>query len=270
MSVSACECLFRTVAREKIDHIMATSRVFNVRPTFGAARSSLLESYANANQAFSDISSLFSRDTVYGFFDKDRLDHQFTPRVQDKLISFVFNEGEHEYNSIARKIDQSSEDVVLINRHIGNYIYWRYNIQGLLVCGELSIITRGGIYVFEHYNNIRPRPLKNEEMQTPDHEGYVFALKNRLHFHGMGPKYIRPIISNVVDFVDASYVDGIVMTVQKGTLALMAARFVMIHETHMDYVISKSSQNYDVFARKIAERIFSGNIVKGVLITSDE
>jgi hypothetical protein len=249
---------------------MVTSRVFNVRPAFGAARSSLLESYPNANQAFSDIKSLFSRDTVYGFFDKDRHDHQFTPRVQDKLISFVFNEGEHEYNSIARKIDQSAEDLALISRHLGNYTYWRYNIQGLLVCGDLSIQYRDGIYVFEHYNSIRPRPIKNGEVQKPDHEGYVFALKNRMHFHGMGPKYIRPIISNVVDFVDESYVDGIVMTVQKGTLALMAARFVMIHETHIDYTISKSSQNYEDFARRIAERIFNGNVVRGVLITSDE
>lgn len=250
---------------------LAASRNFAILEGFSEARAAFQVEYKNANQAVRACRDLFARDTVYALFEQDRPDQSFTERTQSRLMSFVFNAGQEEYQSIARKIDQSAEDVELIRRHIGAYAYWRYNIQGQLVSGEVQVSEHQGMFIFEHFNS--RISLSGDDTATndqPDHEGYVFALKNRLHFHGMGIKYIRPIIANVVEFPFEQYVDGIVMTVQRNTLALMAARFVMIHEDHVDFEMTEESKGFKSFARKIKLRIERGNSVKGVLITSDE
>lgn len=249
---------------------MAGSRNFRLHPEFSDARTAFQEEFDNANQAFSSVHDLFSRDTVYALFEGDRADNSFTYRIQDRLVAYVFNHGSGEYRAIATKIDQSAEDVELIRRHLGSYAYWRFNIQGQLVSGEITVGEDDGVFTFAHFNNRMSQEEDNDDLVVANHEGYVFAIKNRLHFHGMGIKYIRPIIANVVDIPEQEYVDGLVMTVQQKTLALMAARFIMIHEAHVEYDMNEESKGFTQFRKKIEARIKRGNSVRGVLITSDE
>lgn len=198
-----------------------------------------------------------SHTTASDLFSRTIDDKHFSSPTQQKVINAVNPQKSGiYYQSVLRLIKSRRGEFTGIRHLAGTYRYFRNNIQGDLVSGAMRIYRDEASWAFDHYKfDIDQAGF---DWEVPTHKGFAFLIGDRLYLMGIGPRYMRPVVCNSVGDVSQHFIEGVVIAIREGGGPFFAANFIMIHETHAEFV----SPNREA----IKEMISRGNKKPGVLL----
>lgn len=164
--------------------------------------------------------------------------------------------------ALIRKITKTNgREQAALSDYLGRSRYVRRDSSGEIVSGEIEITEAMGQYRFRSIPDALPGRKANTERKAV-HTGPVVRFGDRLIFLGIGPRYIRVIISHNQDSPQSSVSRAIVLTTDQAHSDPMAGVVFHAHQTFKDFSSFEDDfrGNFDGYINDAYRHAFPGLI----------
>lgn len=178
-----------------------------------------------------------AKGTITSILDNKKTDRSSATQIS--TINAVFeNEERLLFHLMSKRIGMEEHELSGVRPYVGLSRYVGRHSEGSLVTGSIRIREIDGLFLFEHLPDAKAAAVDGSfghEKSEPLHAGLVMRLGPRMHFLGLGSRYIRTLITYNSE-TPASYVStGLVLTSDARNKRPLTGALFMAHESYRDF-----------------------------------